>query len=162
MEDKERYQASVLYSNVADYETGGVRYIAHWLWWEGSKCISHPIGAECGSAGLEKNSSKHPDQVFWSQSRLIARPNSKAIIVTDCKILPCSKDGGCAYRVPLLIERVFGSGIPIGVFSHNDYYTKAGKFGYYTESGASQSDIDSAMGDIFTWDWDATSDGSTY
>ncbi|WP_432723252.1 hypothetical protein R0381_001210 [Jeongeupia wiesaeckerbachi] len=162
MDEKERYQSPVLYGNVADYDTGPVRYIAHWLWWVGDACYSLAVGKEQGSAGLESSPLKHPDQKFWKQKTLIAKPHKSAIIVTDCKLLPCSKGSGCAYHVPFLVKARLGADIPIGVFCHSDYGDGLGKFGYFTESGASIKDINSSMEDMFTWDWDADSDGATY
>jgi len=164
MDEKERYKASILFGNVSDYDTGAVRYIAHWLWWVGEECRSLAIGDEMEDAGLEKNSMKHPDQKFWNQKKLVGRPHKSAIIVTDCKLLPCSKPSGCAYRVPFLIGKLVGPGMPIGVFCHSDYAggEGPGKYGYYTESGATNVQIDTAMTKIFKWDWDDESDGETY
>lgn len=160
MEEKERYMSPVLYGNVLNYHQE-MKYIAHWLWWDGDRCYTLAIGKEQDSAGLEKSPLRHPDQAFWA-GKVIARPNENAIIVTDCKLLPCVKDNGCAYRVPRLIGERFGNGIPIGVFCHNDYVKKAGKFGYFTQSGASQDAVDEAMTNMFEWDWDSDSDGETY
>lgn len=160
MEEKERYMSSVLYGNVVNYNHE-MKYIAHWLWWVGDVCYTLAIGKEQDGAGLEKSPFKHPDQLFW-EGKIIARPHKNAIIVTDCKLLPCVKDNGCAYRVPRLIGDKLGKGIPIGVFCHSDYFKKAGKFGYYTESGATQGEIDEAMAEMFEWEWDQENDGQTY
>jgi len=161
MEEKERYKSAILYMSVMNYHLE-MKYIAHWLWWEGETCYTQAIGEEQNGAGLEKSPFKHPDQAFWA-GKLNAKPNKNAIIVTDCKLLPCIKDKGCAYRVPILAGQAFGSGIPIGIFCHNDYYfNNSGKMGYYTESGASQKEVDEAMKNMFKWDWDNESNGSTY
>lgn len=142
----------------------GVKYIAHWIWWEGKHFKSIPIGNETEGFGLQKKASIHPDQVFWQQKGLKKRPTTDAAIVTDCKLLPCAKDiYSCAYRVPRLIEEMFGKGIPMATFCHNDnYFLSHGKMGYYTLSGATKTEVDEAMALIFMWDWDEIGDTSTY
>lgn len=141
---------------VAGYEnnSGAVLYIAHWVWFEDKKCNSLPISREM--SGNEKAAIRHPDQTFWAQP-LAARPHASAVIVTDCRLMPCSGvDHDCTHAVPTLIFRAFGYGIPIYVFSHNERGDKIGR-GYKTFSVPSHAEVDTLLTPYreFTWHWAA-------
>jgi hypothetical protein len=146
-----------LYSSVSDYNAK-MAYVAHWLTPSGETFISAPIGAEAGAAGLESNAQKHPDQAFWKQKKLTARPSTSSVIVTDCKLLPCNGNfTSCQYVVPALVAAKFGKGIAIAVFAHNNYIAKTTdtKWCYYTYSGATPSQIDKHFTDTLApWGWE--------
>jgi hypothetical protein len=131
------------------------------MWWEKNVCKVQAIAAEADAAGLESSSSKHPDQTFWAQ-KLKARPNKNAAIVTDCKLLPCWKKNhqGCAHALPGIIGAKLGAGIPIACFAHAEGMGQRQVF--YTVSGASYSEIDEALGHVYTWEWDTDYDPTTY
>lgn len=112
---------------VVGYEnnSGAVLYIAHWVWFEDKKCKTLPISLEV--SGNETAAIRHPDQTLWAQS-FAARPNDSAIIVTDCRLMPCSGvSHDCTHAVPTLIFNFFGFGIPNYVFSHNERGDKIGR-----------------------------------
>lgn len=156
-EYREREKLTIFHS-VSDY-TARMAYIAHWLTPDGDgNFVALAIGAEVGAAGLESDVSKHPDQKFWKQKTLVAKPSASSVIVTDCKLLPCdSYFTSCQYKVPTLIAARFGKGIPIAVFGHNNY--RAGKpekkWCYYTYSGASPAKVDEHVSTTLApWDWE--------
>lgn len=158
---KVRAPVSALYRAVYDYDRR-MAFIAHWIWWEGSTCKVLAIGSEEDAAGLESRSENHPDQTFWDQKNLEARPNRNAAIVTDCKLLPCVKSQyrGCAHALPGIIASKFGAGIPIACFGHAEALGERQVF--YTVSGATRQEIDQALSNVYTWEWDDDYDPSTY
>lgn len=165
MDEKERLFSPAFKFFSDNYpKPGSVKYIAHWVWWENNEFKSMKIGKEREGGGLVKLAEFHPDQLFWKENTLKSMPAKNAAIVTDCKLLPCAKNGAsCAYSVPTLVGKILGKGIPMAVFCHNDVWnSEKGQMGYYTESGASEDDVDDAMSRIFKWSWDKNGDTSTY
>jgi hypothetical protein len=154
---REREKLTIFHS-VNDY-TAKMAYIAHWLTPDGEDgFVAAAIGAEAEAAGLESNASKHPDQAFWSQKGLVKKPSSSSVIVTDCKLLPCSTHfTSCQYKVPTLIAGLYGKGIPIAVFAHNEYIAKKTdkKWCYYTYSGATPQEVDEHIRTTLApWNWE--------
>ena len=154
---REREKLTIFHS-VNDY-TGRMAYVAHWLTPDGDGAfVASAIGPEVDGAGLEAHPPKHPDQRFWKQKNLTKMPSESALIVTDCKLLPCDGDfTRCQYRVPALVAAKYGNGIPMAVFAHNEY--RAGstdtKWCYYTYSGASPSKVRQHIrATLATWEWE--------
>ncbi len=156
-EVKVRAPVPGLFEVVRDYNRR-MAFIAHWIWHDEEGFHAVPVGEEQDAAGLESDASKHPDQTFWGQRRLNARPDPDAAIVTDCKLLPCTSVGvarfaKCAYAIPRIVERVFEEGIPIACFAHADGY-RGERLVYYTKSGAASEDIDHSLNNVYIWEWD--------
>ena len=156
-EYREREKLTI-YHTVSGY-AASMAYIAHWLTPDGDgSFVAAAIGPEADAAGLESDVSKHPDQKFWKQKGLVKKPSESSVIVTDCKLLPCETYfTSCQYKVPSLIGDLFGKGIPIAVFAHNNYIAgkEDKKWCYYTYSGATPGEIDKHVRDTLApWDWE--------
>jgi hypothetical protein len=164
LEEKERLYVHGLSAVYDLSDDEDLYFYAHWVWWNRKAFKVLPVGKPVSGGGLQRLTTKHPDQVFFTGQKLRARPHSSAAIVTDCRLLPChSSYAGCAYRIPFLVADQLGSDIPIGCFAHKDYVnSKTGRYGFYTSSGATREEIDESLGNIFTWEWDPDGDVDIY
>lgn len=139
----------VIFGNVNSYNEK-MAYIAHWI----NDQVAIKIAEECDGAGLERKKGKHPDQLFWEQSKLLTSLSEKAYIVTDCKLFPCSFNTlGCAYQVPILMR---DAGIKVGtkviVYCHADC-SPLGKYCYETKVGANFKETEGFLNNVKAWRW---------
>lgn len=104
----------------------GVPYIAHAILRNGTAVAlaNEPISGE----GSQNFASNHPDQRFWTTqanaiwSTLQPIIGNVSWIEIDCALMPCTGQGGCAFRVPALIRRINPqlANIRLRIFSHRD------------------------------------------
>jgi hypothetical protein len=104
----------------------GVPYIAHAITRNGN-AVALAGGPVLGE-GNQNFASNHPDQRFWTTqgtaiwNTLQPIMNNIVCIEIDCALMPCTGQGGCAFRVPGLIRRInpLLASVPLRIYSHRD------------------------------------------
>lgn len=118
----------VIYPTVSDWHDNrnGVPYIAHAILQNGNAVALAKVPMH--GVGNQNFASNHPDQLFWvAQGTSIwtsLQPliNNLICIEIDCALMPCTVQGGCAFRVPSLIRTInpLLRNTPLRIYSHRD------------------------------------------